>query len=138
MTVTPLRPVKFAMLPYLLAMTLSLVCVVLVRCHAAHDSATSLYERQVLLWVQVASISRGFTPTRTKEWLRVAAEATVFKWLIMDPLCAPACLRAARLFGGSNTHVTRWRCVSRQVLVSMPCRRWRAVECANPLQHGRI
>ena len=80
----------------------------------------------------MASVSRGFTPTRTKEWLRVAAEATVFKWLIMDPLCAPACLRAARLFGGSNTHVTRWRCVSRQVLVSMPCRRWRAVECANP------
>ena len=31
-TVTPLRPVKHAMLPYLLAMVVSLVCVVLVRC----------------------------------------------------------------------------------------------------------
>lgn len=31
-TVTPLRPVKHAMVPYLLAMVVSLVCVVLVRC----------------------------------------------------------------------------------------------------------
>ena len=31
-TVPPLRPVKHAMLPYLLAMVVSLVCVVLVRC----------------------------------------------------------------------------------------------------------